>query len=115
MGLFDRLKTGLAKTRDQLVAGIENAVLGKKKIDEKLLEDIEEVMLLADLGVDTTRRIIDRVQEKVRRNELEDAGLIKHEIKEQIREILAHDTGTLRGFSMICLKAPIYPVSAACR
>ena len=97
MGLFDRLKSGLSKTRDQLVANIENVVLGRKKIDEGTLEALEEVMILADLGVETTRGIIGRVQEKVRRNELSDAGLLKGEIKEQIREILARDAGALRG------------------
>lgn len=97
MGFFDRLKAGLTKSRDQLVSGIENVVLGKKKIDESLMEELEEVMILADLGVDTTRRIIDNVREKVKRNELTDADLLKKEIKEQIRGILKDRTAELRG------------------
>lgn len=97
MGFFDKLKAGLTKTRDQLVSGIENVVLGKKKIDESLMEELEEVMILADLGVDTTRGIIDSVREKVKRNELTDADLLKKEIKEQIRAILKNRTGELRG------------------
>jgi len=97
LGFFDKLKTGLTKTRDQLVSGIENVVLGKKKIDENLMEDLEEVMILADLGVDTTRGIIDSVREKVKRNELTDADLLKKEIKEQIRAILKNRAGELRG------------------
>jgi fused signal recognition particle receptor len=96
LGFFDRLKTGLSRTRDQLVANIENVVLGKKKIDDQLLADLEEVMILADLGVETTRGIISRVQEKVKRKELEDADLLKAEIKEQIRSILVRDAGQLR-------------------
>jgi fused signal recognition particle receptor len=97
LGFFDKLKAGLTKTRDQLVSGIENVVLGKKKIDESLMEELEEVMILADLGVDTTRGIIDSVREKVKRNELTDADLLKKEIKEQIRAILKNRTGELRG------------------
>lgn len=97
MGFFDKLKSGLSRTRDQLVANIENIVLGKKKIDDQLLEELEEVMILSDLGVETTRGIISRVQEKVKRKELEDADLLKAEIKEQIRDILVRDAGTLRG------------------
>jgi fused signal recognition particle receptor len=97
LGFFDRLKAGLTKSRDQLVSGIENVVLGKKKIDESLMEELEEVMILADLGVDTTRRIIDNVREKVKRNELTDADLLKKEIKEQIRGILKDRTAELRG------------------
>ena len=96
MGFFDKLKAGLTKTRDSFVAGIENVVLGKKKIDDQLLEDLEEVMIMGDLGVETTRAIIDRVQEKVKRKELTDADLLKKEIKEQIRDILRRDTGPLR-------------------
>ncbi len=97
MGFFDKLKAGLTKTRNQLVTGIENVVLGKKKIDENLMEELEEVMILADLGVDTTRGIIDSVREKVKRNELTDADLLKKEIKEQIRAILKNRTCELRG------------------
>jgi len=97
LGFFDKLKSGLSRTRDQLVANIENIVLGKKKIDDQLLEELEEVMILSDLGVETTRGIISRVQEKVKRKELEDADLLKAEIKEQIRDILVRDAGTLRG------------------
>ena len=97
MGFFDKLKAGLTKTRDQLVSGIENVVLGKKKIDEGLMDELEEVMILADLGVDTTRSIINSVREKVKRNELTDADLLKKEIKEQIRVILKKSTGELRG------------------
>lgn len=97
MGFFDRLKAGLAKTRDQFVGGIENIVSGKKKIDDALLEDLEEVMVMADLGVDTTRGIISRVQEKVKREELTDAELLKSEIKDQIKAILMKDASGLRG------------------
>jgi fused signal recognition particle receptor len=97
LGFFDRLKAGLAKTRDQFVGGIENIVSGKKKIDDALLEDLEEVMVMADLGVDTTRGIISRVQEKVKREELTDAELLKSEIKDQIKAILMKDASGLRG------------------
>ena len=96
MGFFDKLKAGLTKTRYSFVAGIENVVLGKKKIDDQLLEDLEEVMIMGDLGVETTRAIIDRVQEKVKRKELTDADLLKKEIKEQIRDILRRDSGPLK-------------------
>ena len=97
MGFFDKLKAGLAKTRDQFVGGIEDLVKGKKKIDAQLLDDIEEVMVLSDLGAETTRGIISRVQEKVKREELTDADLLKSEIKGQIKTILERDAGELKG------------------
>jgi fused signal recognition particle receptor len=91
------LKEGLAKTREQFVGQVENLVMGKKKIDAALLEDLEEVMVLSDLGVETTGRIINHVQEKVRRNELSDPALLKEEIKLQIRDILKQGYSGLRG------------------
>ena len=97
MGLFDRLKAGLAKTRDQFVGGIEDLVKGKKKIDARLLEDLEEVMVMADLGVETTRRIIEGVEQKVKRNELTDADLLKAEIKGQLKAVLDKEPTVLRG------------------
>jgi len=97
LGFFDRLKEGLAKTREQFVGQVENLVMGKKKIDAALLEDLEEVMVLSDLGVETTGRIINHVQEKVRRNELSDPALLKEEIKLQIRDILKQGYSGLRG------------------
>jgi len=97
LGFFDRLKQGLTKTRDQFVGQVEDLVLGKKKIDDSLLDELEEVMVLSDLGLDTAHRVIDRVREKVRRNELDDASLLKNEIKEQIRGILDKGHADLRG------------------
>ena len=94
MGFFDKLKSGLVKTRDSFVAGIENAVHGKKKIDAALLDELEEIMVLADLGVETAGSIIKGVQEKVKRQELTDASLLKKEIKDRIRGILRGDAGT---------------------
>jgi fused signal recognition particle receptor len=97
LGFFDRLKSGLTRTREQFVSGIENVVLGKKEIDAALLEQLEEVLVLSDLGVETTGSIIGRVEEKVKRKELTDADLLKREIKDQIREILERNSGSLRG------------------
>jgi fused signal recognition particle receptor len=97
LGFFDKLKAGLTKTRDQFVGQVEDLVLGKKKIDEELLDELEEVMVLSDLGLDTAHRVIDRVREKVKRNELTDAALLKSEIKGQIKDILDKGHAGLRG------------------
>ncbi|HEY3347906.1 MAG TPA: signal recognition particle-docking protein FtsY [Nitrospirota bacterium] len=97
MGFFDRLKDGLTRTREQFVGGIENLVMGKKQIDEQLLEELEELLITADIGVDTSVRIIDNVREKVKRNELTDADLLKREIKDQAAAILAGGDTKLRG------------------
>ncbi|MGA2193512.1 MAG: signal recognition particle-docking protein FtsY [Nitrospirota bacterium] len=101
MGFFDKLKAGLARTREQFVSGIENTVYGKKEIDSALMDELEEVLILSDLGVETSRAIIARVQEKVRRNELTDADLLKKEIKDQIKNMLVDSSGALRGGSSL--------------
>jgi fused signal recognition particle receptor len=97
LGFFDRLKDGLTRSREQFVSGIENLVMGKKQIDEQLLEELEELLITADIGVETSVRIIDNVREKVKRNELTDADLLKREVREQAAAILAGGDTKLRG------------------
>ena len=99
MGFFDKLKSGLAKTRDNFVTGIEKAVYGKKEIDAAVLDDLEEVLISADLGAETAGVIVKNVKEKLARKGLTDAfpPLVKKEIKERIRDILRGDAGTFRG------------------
>ena len=58
-GLWRRLKSGLGKTRSQLASGMGNLILGEKEIDEAALEELETALLLTDVGLDTTREIMD--------------------------------------------------------
>ncbi|MGC2424243.1 MAG: signal recognition particle receptor subunit alpha, partial [Nitrospirota bacterium] len=99
MGFFDKLKSGLAKTRDNFVGGIEKAVYGKTEIDAALLDDLEEVLISADLGAETAGVIVKNVKEKLQREGLTNAfaPLVKKEIKERVRDILRGDAGTFRG------------------
>lgn len=99
MGFFDKLKSGLAKTRNNFVTGIEKAVYGKKEIDAAALDDLEEMLISADLGAETASTIVKNVQEKLQREGLSDAfaPLIQKEIKERVRDILRGDAGTFRG------------------
>ena len=69
-GFFGRLRSGLAKTRSQLAAGVGNLLLGEREIDESVLEDLETALLLTDVGVDTTQEIMDALAQRVRRQEL---------------------------------------------
>ena len=87
-GFFARLKSGLSKTRTQLTSGIADLVLGSKQIDEELLEDIETQLLMADVGVEATRRIIDDLTEKSERKELKDAQALMDRLKMLLSEIL---------------------------
>ena len=70
-GLFDRLRQGLSKTRSGLTGRLDTMILGKKEINEDLLEDLEEILFTSDLGVATTQEQIDLVQGKVARKEID--------------------------------------------
>ncbi|MGA0974348.1 MAG: signal recognition particle receptor subunit alpha, partial [Sedimenticolaceae bacterium] len=69
-GFFERLKQGLARSRSTFSDGLADLVLGKKKIDDDLLEELETLLLTADVGVDTTQRIIDDLTDRVKRKTL---------------------------------------------
>ena len=69
-GLWASLRSRLARTREGLTEGLASLVLGKKQIDDELLEDIETRLLLADVGIDTTRTLINELTQKVKRKDL---------------------------------------------
>ena len=85
---FQRLKSGLSKTRSQFSEGIANLVLGQKEIDEELLEEVETLLLMADVGVDTTNQIIETLTEKAARKELKDTQALLSKLKELLLEIV---------------------------
>ncbi len=87
-GLFSRLKERLSKTRHNLTDGLASLLLGRKSIDDELLEDLETLLLSADVGVDATRRIIDDLTARARRNELADPEALSRALKQQLLEIL---------------------------
>lgn len=87
-GFFQRLKEGLAKTHLGLVAKIEELLASRTTVDDEFIEDLEEVLILSDLGVATTQRIIDSLQEKVKRKELQDPAQVKYHLKREVAEIL---------------------------
>ncbi|MCW9023580.1 MAG: signal recognition particle-docking protein FtsY [Gammaproteobacteria bacterium] len=88
-GLFGRLKQGLSRTRASLTEGIATLALGKKAIDNEMLEDIETQLLTADMGVDATQRIINDLTRRVSRKELNDSEALMEALKEDMQAILA--------------------------
>ena len=87
-GLFQRLKEGLSKTRGNLADGVASLVLGKKQIDDELLEDLETQLLTADIGVEATQAIIEDLTKRVSRNELADPEALIEALKGDLRAIL---------------------------
>ena len=88
-GLFARLKSGLSRTRHSLTEGVVDLVLGSKTIDADLLEEIETMLLVADVGVDATREIIDSLTDQVARKQLNDAEALMAALHDRMQEILA--------------------------
>jgi fused signal recognition particle receptor len=83
-GLFKRLQERLAKTRDSMITRLDRLFLGKKEIDAELLDDLEEILITADLGVNTTFDLLDDVRARVSRQELNDLQTLKKALKERI-------------------------------
>lgn len=88
MGLFDRLKEGLTKTRKGIAERIDQVLLSFGKMDDELFEELEEVLVTADIGIDTSVGIIKNIREKVKAEKITDPLKIKSLLKESLIEIL---------------------------
>lgn len=87
-GFFSRLRRGLGRTSDNLVAGLGNLFLGRKEIDAELLEELESRLLLADVGVDATVHIIEQLTQRVSRKELTEPAALRDALREELLAIL---------------------------
>jgi fused signal recognition particle receptor len=88
-GLFKRLRDGLSRTRHGLTDGLSDLVLGSKSIDDNLLEEVETQLLVADIGMDATRDIIDNLTEQVALGQLKDADALMASLQTRMQAILA--------------------------
>jgi fused signal recognition particle receptor len=82
--ILQRLRYGLSKTRTHLTGRLDQLFLGKKEITEDLLEELEEILFTSDIGVVTTGRLIDSVQDKLKRKELKDPEKLKDVLRDHI-------------------------------
>ena len=85
---FDKLKTGLSKTRDNLTDKINEALNIAIAIDDDLYEELEEILIMSDIGMETTIEIIDRLKEKIRKEKKNDVADVKPALKTVIAEML---------------------------
>jgi len=88
-GMFGRLRDRLTRTRSSLVGGLGNLMLGRKEIDDEVLEELEVMLLTADVGVDATQQIIADLTERVSRKQLGDSGALYAALREDMLKILA--------------------------
>ena len=89
--LFDKLKDGLAKTRDGLTDKINEALKLAITIDEDLYEELEEILITSDIGMDTTVELIERLRNKIRKEKINDPAEVTPALKEVIKELLLED------------------------
>ena len=94
-GFFARFKKGLTKTRGQLGDGIGRLLLGKKTIDADLLEELEFLLLSADVGIETTQTIIEQLSEGLKRKQLTDGETVYAALKTHLQSLLTRDTKAL--------------------
>lgn len=90
-GVFGRLKKGISKTSGRIIGGMETIFLGKKVIDEELLDELEELFVTSDIGVSTTMKIIDDLRSDVSRKILKNPQELKNALKQKLTEILDID------------------------
>ena len=88
-GLFGRLRLGLGKTRAGFSAGLGALLLGKKSVDEALLDDLETLMLAADVGVETTGKITEGLLSRVKRRNLNDSDALYRALQDELVALLA--------------------------
>ncbi len=88
-GFFSRLKQGLSRTRHGLTDGLANVVLGAKTIDDDLMEQIEDLLITADLGMEATTRISQNILQKISRNELKDPQALFASLHDEMQDILS--------------------------
>lgn len=87
-GLFQRLRSGLSKTGSALTEGMESLVLGEKKIDDDVLEELETRLLMADVGMEATQRIIADLTQRISRSELNNTDALMTALNEEMIKIL---------------------------
>lgn len=95
MGFFDKLKAGLTKTRESIAEQVNNVFSVFVKVDEELFENLEEALIMADIGVETTEYIIEALRYNVKHKNITDGNEVKEELKDIISEILSEQDSTV--------------------
>ncbi|MFC2126629.1 signal recognition particle receptor subunit alpha, partial [Bacteroidota bacterium] len=104
-GLFSKenkesLDKGLEKTKSSFFNKLGKAVVGKSKVDDEVLDDLEEVLITSDVGVDTTVKIIERIENRVAKDKYLNIEELDHILRDEIAELLSeNDTEEILDFS----------------
>ena len=96
MGFFEKLKQGLSKTKSSFDEKINNVFSNFRKVDEELLEELEEALIMSDVGVETSTKIISNLRDRIKKEKIEDEEGVKNALKLEIREILDEVDNSLK-------------------
>ena len=96
MGFFDKLKQGLTKTKESINDKINNVFSNFRKVDEDLLEELEEALIMSDIGIETSTRIIENLRQRIKKEKVEDAEQVKELLREEIEKILETTENSLK-------------------
>ena len=92
MGFFDKLKAGLAKTKDAFVGQVDNLFKSFVKVDEELFEELEELLICSDIGVSTTEEILEALRDKVKSERMSDGEEVKNALKQILADMVGDGT-----------------------
>ena len=87
MGFFDKLKQGLSKTKNSFEEKMNNVFSSFRKVDEDLLEELEEILIMSDVGVETSTKIIGNLRSRIKKEKIEDSEAVKQALREEIKNI----------------------------
>ena len=96
MGIFDKLKQGLTKTKESINDKINNVFSNFRKVDEELLEELEEALIMSDMGVETSTQIISNLREKIKKEKIGESEQVKEALREEIEKILEKCDNSLK-------------------
>ena len=96
MGFFDKLKQGLSKTKSSFDEKLNNVFSNFRKVDEELLDELEEALIMSDVGVETSTKIITNLRNKIKKEKIEDAQAVRQALRDEIKNVLEEVDNTLK-------------------
>ena len=96
MGFFDKLKSGLGKTRNSFNEKMNSIFSNFRKVDEELLEELEEILIMSDIGVETATEIISKLRERIKLEKIEDEEGVRTALKQEMKNILDKENNALK-------------------
>ena len=96
MGFFDKLKQGLSKTKSSFDDKINDVFSNFRKVDEELLEELEEILIMSDIGIETSTDIISKLRDRIKKENIRDSQIVKDALRQEMVNILSETSNELK-------------------